>query len=321
MTTSTSHSLQPVFVGIDVSKETFDVHLRPLALTHSLPHSAAGIRELLALLRPHSVQLVVLEATGGYEKRIAAELAAHRIPVAIVNPRQVRNFANASGKLAKNDALDAAVLAHFADSIRPVVRPLPDAEAQLLAELVARRSQLVALRTAESNRLEQARAPRVVQSIKRILVALDKQLHDLDDDINDTIEHSPIWKEKDDLLQSVPGIGSTTSHALLAEMPELGSLTRRKAAALAGLAPYDHDSGKLRGVRCISGGRPAVRNALYMATVTATRHNPVISRLYQRLIDNGKKFKVAITACMRKLLSILNFILKTKQPWRIPAAI
>jgi transposase len=316
LTTSTFHSQYPVFAGIDVSKETFDLHLRPLALTQSLPHSAAGIRELLSILKAHPVELVVLEATGGYEKRIAAELAASHIPVVIVNPRQVRDFAKASGKLAKNDALDAAVLAHFADAIRPVVRPLPDAASQILTELVTRRSQLVALRTAEGNRLEVAHAPRVIQSIKRILSALDRQLQELDEHIDSTIESSPIWKEKDDLLQSVPGIGPTTSHALLAQMPELGSFSRRKAAALAGLAPYDHDSGKLRGLRCISGGRASVRNALYMAALTATRHNPVIRELYKRLRAKGKAYKLALTACMRKLLAILNHILKTKTSWR-----
>jgi transposase len=306
----------PVFVGVDVSKESFDYHLRPCSQADSLPRSPTGIRQFIDRLHAFPVELIVMEATGGYEKLLAAELAAARLPVVIVNPRQIRDFAKATGRLAKNDKIDAQVISHFAQAVRPQIRPLPDADAELFAELVARRRQLIELRTAESNRLPMARGKKVIRSIKHMLTTLTAQLEELDQDLDDTIHNSPLWKEKDDLLQSVAGIGPGTSRSLLAELPELGDLNRRQVAALAGLAPYDHDSGKLKGKRCISGGRAPVRNALYMAALTATRTNPVIRKLYQRLRAKGKVFKVALTACMRKLLSILNMILKTKQPWR-----
>lgn len=304
------------FIGIDVSKETFHYHLRPAAQADSLPRSPAGIRQFVRLLANVRVELVVMEATGGYETLLAAELAAHSIPVVVVNPRQIRDFAKSTGRLAKNDALDAAIIAHFAESVRPAIRPLPDSETQAFSELVARRRQLIELHTAESNRLQIARAPKVIRSIKRIMASLVKQLEDIDDDIDETVSSSPIWKEKDDLLQSVKGIGPATSRSLLAELPELGRINRRELAALAGLAPFDHDSGKFKGQRCISGGRGPVRAALFMATLNATRSNPTIRTFYQRLRAKGKAFKVAMTACMRKLLSILNMILKTKTPWK-----
>ncbi len=319
MTTATAGPVPvpvPVFVGVDVAKDSFDFNIRPAGDAASLPCSPAGIRQFITRLRLFQVQLVVMEATGGYEKLLAAELAAAGLPVVVVNPRQVHDFAKACGRLAKNDRLDAEIIARFAEAIRPQIRPLPSSDSQALSELVARRRQLVELQTAESNRLQTARAPKVQKSIRRLLSVIGKQIADLDNELDKTISNSPVWKEKDDLLQSVKGIGPATAHTLLADVPELGLLNRRDLAALIGLAPYDHDSGSLKGIRCISGGRAHVRTALYMATLTAIKWNPAIRRFYQRLISKGKAFKVALTACMRKLLSVLNMILKTKQPWR-----
>ena len=306
----------PVFVGIDVSKNTFDFFIRPEGKkTLSLPYSGAGIRELIAQLKEFNVVCVTLEATGGYETVLAAELALH-FPIAIVNPRVIRDFAKATNRLAKNDAIDALVIAHYAEVLRPHLTTLPDADARAFAALAARRSQLVDMRTAESNRLQTAPTPKVASSIRKLLVFLEKQILEIEQQIQDAITNSPIWKEKDELLQSVKSIGAITSHKLLAEIPELGSANRGQITALAGLAPYDHDSGKFKGKRCISGGRAPVRSALYMATLNAVRFNPVIKTFYQRLIADGKAFKVAMTACMRKLLCIINMILKTKTPWR-----
>ena len=308
---------KPVFVGIDVGKETFDYCLRPGGEAGTLPCTSEGIGELLALLlRQSCVELIVMEATGGYEKKIARELLGAKLQTAIVNPRQIRNFAKASGRQAKNDRLDAEVIAHFAEGIRPEVRPLPSAELEVFMELVARRQQLIGCQTAEKNRLHTARGPKVRKSINAMLKLLKQQLAELDDEIDRTIENSPVWRVKSELLQSMPGVGETTARVLLAECPELGELNRHEAAALIGLAPYDHDSGKCKGLRCISGGRATVRSALYMAALSATRVNERMRRFFQRLRKAGKPFKVAITACMRKLLLILNAILKTGQPWR-----
>jgi len=309
----------PQFVGIDVSKSSFDYRIHPAGLASTLPCSSAGVRQFIASLKPFHIELVVMEATGGYERFLAAELAAVGFPVVIVNPRQVRDFAKACGRLAKNDRLDAEVIALFAQAIKPQIRPLPGPESQALAELVARRRQLIELRVAESNRRETAHEPKVKRTINRMLALIEKQIAELDDDIAQAIANSPIWKEKDDLLQGVKSIGPTTAHNLIADIPELGQLNRRKITALAGVVPYDHDSGKLKGLRCIRGGRARVRSSLYMATFNATRWNPVIQRFFQRLRANGKPYKVALVACMRKLLTILNMIIKTKQPWRDPS--
>lgn len=312
----TTTSAVPLFLGIDIAKESFDYHLFPAGETGKLAYDAPGVAQLLAALRGKSITLAVLEATGGYEKTLAAELAAAGLPVVIVNPRQIRDFAKACGRLAKNDRLDAEIIARFAQAVRPELRPLPGKHARAFAELMDRRRQLVAFRTAEKNRLQMAEGPKVRKSITRMLREIGAQISELEAEIDQTVANSPIWKAQDNLLQSVPGIGPTTARVLLAGVPELGRLNRRQLAALAGLAPYDHDSGKLKGLRCVSGGRAQIRTALYMAALTATKRNSVIGRLYQRLTQKGKPFKVAITACMRKLLTILNMILKTKQPWR-----
>jgi transposase len=308
------------FIGIDVAKDHFDVAVRPGGMGFSLTADTQGYRDVVARLRELRPTLIVLEATGGYEKILVAELAAAALPVVVINPRQARDFAKAAGILAKNDALDAQCLAHFAEAIRPQIRPVPDAITEALSDLMARRRQLVDFMTAETNRLKMARLPRVQSSLEKHLTQLAQQLKDLDRDIDDFIQQSPVWKEKDDLLQSVSGIGPITARVLLAELPELGVVSRRQIAALAGIAPYDHDSGKLKGRRCISGGRPSVRSVLYMATLAAIKHNPAIRADYQRLRAKGKLFKVAMVACMRKLLITLNHILKTKTPWRLDVA-
>lgn len=304
------------FVGIDISKEKFDYFIRPSADAGSFSYAPSDVAAFLALLSSFDVALVVMEATGGYEKQLAARLSAAGLRVSIMNPRQIRDFAKSTGQLAKSDALDASIMAHYAEAIRPKIRPLADAESEALKELVTRRDQLVQIRTAESNRLQVASTPRVRKSIQRHLKALQQNIDDIEKDIDDTISNSPIWREKDELLQSTPSVGQNTSHKLLASIPELGQLNRGKITALVGLAPYDHDSGTLKGVRCIGGGRAQARNALYMACLSAIRFNPAIKAFYQRLRARGKVFKVAMTACMRKLLTILNCILKSRKPWR-----
>ena len=260
--------------------------------------------------------LIVLEATGGFEIIVAAALAGAALPLAVVNPRQIRDFARATGRLAKTDALDAQVIALFAERIRPEPRPIANADSQTLAELVARRRQVVEMIGMETNRLHQARNPRVQRMLKATLKTLKAQLAELDRDIDDTIKRSPVWRAADDLLTSVPGVGDVTAHTLIADLPELGQLDRRRIAALVGVAPVNRDSGQMRGRRTIAGGRTDVRNALYMATLSATRWNPVISQHYRSLVERGRPKKVALVACMRRLLGILNAIIRTKTSWQ-----
>jgi transposase len=270
--------------------------------------------ERLQALQP---ELIVLEPTGGYERLLVAALAQAGLPVAVVNARQVRDFAKATGRLAKTDALDAQVLAHFADAVHPTPRPLPDAQTQELEAVLERRRQLVGMRTAERNRLHTA--PKAVRAgIKAHITWLDGELQTIDGELDGMIQMSPLWREQEDLLRSVPGIGPVVALTLLAELPELGRLDRRKLAALVGVAPLNRDSGSLRGKRTIWGGRGQVRSTLYMATLTAIRYNPVIRAFYQRLCAAGKPKKTALTACMRKLLTILHAILMRRTPWRSP---
>ncbi len=304
------------FIGIDVSKDRLDVHVHPSGESFSCPNVAKGFKKLGLRLKKLQPAAVVLEATGGYEIRAAYFLYDAGLPVSIVNPRNPRNFARSMGLLAKTDRIDASVLARFAEAVRPKLRPLPGKEAQLLHELVARRCQLIEMRTAETNRLHQARDKRIERSIKQIIKALDKQISNTDEEMKRRIQETPIWRVKDDLLQSVPGIGPATATCLIAALPELGELNRREVANLVGVAPINRDSGRYRGRRMTGGGRPQVRKALYMATLVATRHNRVIRRFYQRLLTNGKKKKEALTACMRKLIVILNAMLKSNTPWR-----
>lgn len=302
-----------MFVGIDVSKVHVDVAVRP-SMERQRFEREAQVAELVSFLKEHKPTLVVLEATGGLEAIVAAALSAAGISVAIVNPRQVRDFARATGKLAKTDAIDADVIAHFAEAIRPQVRPLADAETLELQALVTRRKQMLEMIVAEKNRL--GSAPRSLHgSIKKHIAWMTKALKDVDSDIDSAIRRSPIWKEKDDLLQSVPGVGKTISATLIVGLPELGHLDRRRISALVGVAPFNQDSGATQGRRRIWGGRASVRAALYMGAVVGARFNPTLKALYVRLLAAGKPKKVALVACMHKLLTILNAMVKRGQRW------
>lgn len=305
----------PVFVGLDVAKDTLAVSVRPSGEHWSVPHTEAGLTALIDRLQPLTPTLIVLEATGGYETTVIAALAVASLPMAVVNPRQVRDFARAVGRLAKTDALDADVLAHFADAVHPTPRPLPDEAHQALTALATRRRQLVEMLTAERHRLRLAR-PAVQRNLRAHVRWLERCVTDLDDDLRTRIRQSPLWRAQDDLLCSVPGIGPTTAAMLLTALPELGRLSRQQIASLVGVAPFNRDSGPYRGTRTIAGGRSHVRAALYMATVVATRWNPAIGTFYRRLRAAGKAPKLALVAAMRKLLTILNAMLKQQQPWR-----
>jgi transposase len=304
-----------LYVGIDVSKSHLDVALHPSGEYSRFAHTEAGLTALVAWLQPRPPTLVVLEATGGYEADVAAALALAAIPVAIINPRQVRDYARAMGRLAKTDRLDAAVLAQFAAATQPVPRPLPDAAQQALTALVTRRRQLVEMLVAERNRLTLAPSGRVRRDLQTHIHFLEQRLKAANDDLQQLIRTSPLWRAAEQLLRSVPGIGPTTAAMLLADLPELGHLSHRAIAALVGVAPLNCDSGRRVGARTIWGGRATVRGALWMATLVATRHNPVIAAFSHRLRLAGKPSKVARVAAMRKLLSILNAMLRSQQPW------
>ena len=308
-----------MFVGIDVSKLRLDVHVRPSNERWAVDNDAKGHARLVEKLASLNPMLVVLEATGGYQCAVAGELGANKLAVVVVNPRQVRDFAKATGTLAKTDTIDAAVLSHFAESVRPEVRPMPDALTVGLQALVTRRRQLIDMRTAETNRLETCATAQVRRNIEKMIRVLTKQIGTVEDDLDTTIRKSPLWREKEDLLSSVTGVGTTTARTLLAQLPELGQLNRRQIAALVGLAPFNNDSGQRRGQRSIRGGRTEVRAVLYMATVSAARFNDTIRSFYRRLLAAGKAPKVALIACARKLLTILNAMLRTNQPWRLDA--
>jgi transposase len=309
---------QEHFIGIDVSKAHLDVAVRPSGERKRFEQDAE-IEELVRFLKTRSPTLIVLEATGGLEMTACAALASAGLPVVVVNPRQVRDFAKATGQLAKTDTLDAGSLAHFAEVVRPEVRPLKDAQLQALEAIVTRRRQLVGMLTQEKNRLAMC-PPSLHKDLKAHIRWLEKRVADTDGQIRTRIRQTPVWRDKDDLLQSVKGVGPVLSMTLLTNMPELGTLSRKQVAALAGVAPLNRDSGTYRGTRRIWGGRAQVRAVLYMATVAAIRSNPDIKRFYQRLIAAGKKPKVALTACMRKLLTILNAVLKHRTPWQ-PASL
>ena len=303
------------YVGIDVAKSRIDVAVRPTGRGWEVAYDQAGIEELVAELASLEPALVLLEATGGLEVRLVAALASAALPVMVVNPRQVRDFARATGKLAKTDALDAAVLAHFAEAVRPPVRALRDSETQALNALVARRHQVMTMLVSEKNRLRTA-TEGVRRRIKAHIGWLEKDVEDLDDSLRQALRESPIWREKENLLRSVPGVGEQVSVTLLAYLPELGKLDRRQIAALVGVAPFNRDSGSLRGKRSVWDGRARVRSALYLGALVASRCNRVIRDFYQRLLRQGKPKKLALTPCMRKLLIILNSILKHRTPWR-----
>jgi len=311
-------SAEPFFVGIDVSKDALEVAVRPGGKRWSARNDSSGLDSLVAALQEVQPQAIVMEATGGYEVPVAAILGAAKLPVAVVNPRQVRDFARATGTLAKTDGIDAQVLAHFAEAVRPVCRPLPDAQQQELEALLARRRQLVAMVTMEKNRLRSVLA-KVRPRLEAHIDWLEKELAEGDGELREFLQRSPLGREKDKLLQSTPGVGPVLSLTLLANLPELGTLDRHQVAALVGVAPFARDSGLLRGRRAIWGGRAPVRAALYMATLSAVRHNPVLRAFYQRLLAAGKAKKVALVACMHKLLTILNAMLKHRTPWLAPS--
>jgi transposase len=303
-------------IGIDVAKDRLDVAANTAALApFHLPRDHAGLADLVERLKPLGAERIAVEATGGFETVVVAALAAAGLPVVVVNPAQVRAFAQALGKRAKTDPIDAAVIARFAEATRAELRPLADAETQALADLVARRRQIVAMIGAENQRLKRA-APRTARSIGRLLKALERELADIDQDIDDSIRRSPTWLEKAELVKSVPGIGDQIARTLIADLPELGTLDRRQIAALVGLAPWTRQSGQWRGRSFIGGGRAAVRTALYMGALVAARHNPSLRAFRDRLVAQGKPKLVALIAVARKLITILNAIVRDQQPWR-----
>jgi len=308
------------FVGIDVAKAELEVVVRPSGARWTVTNNPVGLAQLQERLQASAPSLIVLEATGGYEVAVVAALATAALPVVVLNARQVRDFARATGRLAKTDAIDAGVLAHFAEVVRPPVRPLPDTMTQSLQAWLMRRRQLVEMLLAEEQR--RSRAPRPIQrQIDQHVRWLRAQLGAVEKDLAQTLRESPVWREKDNLLRSVPGVGPVLTTTLLGDVPELGQLNRKQIAALIGVAPLNRDSGTYRGRRAVWGGRARVRATLYMATLTAARYNPVIRAFYERLVAAGKPKKVALTACMRKLLTILNAMIARRTAWKPPAAV
>jgi transposase len=303
------------FVGIDVSKSQLDIAVRPDNKRWSAVNAENDIAEVVESLKEFSLRVIVIEATGGMEMPLVAALSQAQLPVVVVNPRQVRDFAKAVGRMAKTDRIDAEILAHFGEAVKPEVRLLKDEETQMLTALVTRRRQVIDMLTAEKNRL--GISPKVVhKDIQKHIDWLQARLEDIDRHLDSAIRKSPAWREKDDLLRSVPGVGPVLSLSLITGLPELGTLSRRQIAALVGVAPLNRDSGLFRGKRIVWGGRANLRAVLYMSTLSASRFNPVISSFYRRLIEAGKKPKVALTACMRKLLTILNAMMKNRVQWQ-----
>ena len=305
-----------ISVGIDVSKRRLDIAVRPSGEVFSLDRNPAGLEQLTERLKSLSPQIVALEATGGFETVVAAALAAAELPVAVVNPGQIRAFAKALGQRAKSDPIDAMVIAHFAEATRLKPRPLPDEATRLLADLVTRRRQILEMLGAERQREERVRVPHLRKSIVRLIKALEKELFSLDTDINDAVRNSPAWRDKENLLASVPGVGRVIACTLIAELPELGQLGRKQIAALVGLAPFTRQSGQWRGKSFIGGGRSAVRRVLFMGAMVAKLHNPVLKAFFDRLVAAGKPKMVALIAVARKLLTILNAILRDNRPWQ-----
>jgi transposase len=307
-------SISKVFIGIDVSKERLDCFCRPTGIALGFDNTSPGIAALVQWLEAQDPQLIVLESTGGLERSLVEALVIAQLPVVVVNPRQVRDFARATGQLAKTDRIDAGVIAHFGEAVNPEARPLPDHLTQQLDAMMTRRRQLVQMLASERNHLVSA-PTKVKNYVKEHILHLEQLIRKLDQDIDQMITNSPIWKTKENLLQSVKGVGPVMSRTLLAELPELGRLSRQEISKLVGVAPLNNDSGKYKGKRSCWGGRASVRGPLYMATLSATRYNPVIKEFYQRLIAKGKLKKVAIVACMRKMLIILNAMIKNNKPW------
>ena len=309
-------SSQPCFIGIDVAKAHVDVHQLPAGKAFQVTRDAAGLDRLATHMLADPPHLIVMEATGGFERVVAATLAGAGLPVAVVNPRQIRDFARATGRLAKTDRLDAQAIARFAQAIQPEVRPLTDTATQAFAELAARRRQIVEMISAETLRANQTTNKKVRKRLDAHILWLNRELTVFDTDLDETVRASPIWREREELLTSVPGVGPTVARTLMAELPELGTLDRRQIAALVGIAPVAHDSGMHRGTRRIRGGRGVVRAKLYMAAWVGVHCNPVLGAFYQRKLADGKPRKVALVACMRKLLIILNAMIRTNIPWQ-----
>jgi len=308
--------MQSSFIGIDISKNTLDVHVLPEDTRYSYAYEPQKIKALIRKLKQLKPVLIVMEATGGYELAVASKFAEAKLPVAVVNPRQIRDYARAIGKLAKTDALDAYVIARFAQDVRPEARQQLTLKEQQLKELIMRRQQLIDMRTAEKNRLSRAFSKEVITGIQKIIKALDEQIQALDEQLDRQIKGNPAWEHKIELITSVPGIGSNTAHTLLFCLPELGKLNRRQIAALVGVAPMNRDSGMMRGKRSIAGGRAAVRKALHMPILAAaTRWNKKLRLFYAQLLSKGKKHRVALTACMRKLVILLNTMLKNDRAY------
>lgn len=308
--------MDAVYVGIDVSKDRLDVHIRPGGQTFAVARDGKGLEELVRRLRTLSPQLIAIEATGGFETIAAAAIAGAALPLAVVNPAQVRHFAQAVGQRAKTDPIDAAVIAHFAEAVKPEPRPLPDQQARLLAELVARRRQIIEMIVAERQREKRAENVRVRRSLTRTIKTLEKELPEIDNDIDTLVRGSPAWREKEDLLVTFPGVSNTLARTFLAEVPELGTLSRREIASLAGLAPFTRQSGRWKGRSMIGGGRAPLRAALYMAALSAIRCNQTLKPFYQRLLSAGKPKMVALIAVARKILTILNAMLRDRIQWQ-----
>ena len=308
--------MDAVFVGIDVSKDRLDVHVRPSEQAFVVTRDGKGLHELVERLRGVEPSLIAVEATGGFETVVAAAIAGAQLPLAVVNPAQVRHFAQAVGKRAKTDPIDAAVIARFAEAVKPEPRALPDEAARLLAELVSRRTQIIEMLVAERQREKRASAERVRKSLTRLIRTLEKELPEVDRDIDTMVRGSPVWRAKEDLLVTFPGVAQAITRSVLADLPELGRLTRREIASLVGVAPFTRQSGKWKGKSMIGGGRPAVRSALYMAALSAIRCNPVMREFYQRLLARGKPKMVALIAVARKVLTVLNAMIRDNRPWQ-----
>lgn len=308
--------MDAIYVGIDVSKDRLDVHVLPSGQTFAVARDGKGLNELVEQLGSLRPRLIAVEATGGFETIVAAAIAGAHLPLAVVNPAQVRHFAQAVGKRAKTDPIDAAVIARFAEAVKPEPRELPDEAARLLSELVGRRAQVIEMLVAERQREKRASAVRVRKSLARHIAALQKELPEIDRDIDTMVRGSPVWREKEDLLISFPGVAHTIARSVLAELPELGRLSRRQIASLVGLAPFTRQSGQWKGKSMIAGGRPLARAAVFMAAFSAIRCNPVLRQFYQGLLSRGKPKMVALIAVARKVLTILNAMLRDKNPWQ-----
>jgi transposase len=308
--------METIYVGIDVSKDRLDVHVRPSGEAFAVARNGKGLNELIERLRGVGPTLIAVEATGGFETIVAAAIAGAHLPLAVINPAQVRHFAQAVGKRAKTDPIDAAVIARFAEAVKPEPRELPDEAARLLSELVGRRAQLIEMLVAERQREKRASAGRVRKSLARHIAALEKEVPEIDRDIDTMVRGSPVWREKEDLLITFPGIAHTIARSVLADLPELGRLGRREIASLVGYAPFTRQSGQWKGKSMIAGGRPSVRSAIFMAALSAIRCNPVMRAFYQRLLARGKPKMVALVAVARKILTILNAMLRDKKQWQ-----